>query len=88
MKKCLLIEKLSIEWKCIYWPKRCILKNEKSQLFGVFKYIHGINLCSHVAQWGAVNKKSNVSAISYYIDILDCFRIIWNLVYKDFLIFY
>ena len=33
---CLLIENVSIE-------------NEKSQFFGIFKFIHGINLCSHMA---------------------------------------
>ena len=57
----------------------CQLKNEKSQLFNVFKCkvttirvfkcVCGINLCSHVAQGGVINKKSNISAISYYIDI-------------------
>ena len=47
---------------------------QKAQLFSVFKCIHGINLCSHLAQWDTVNKKSNVSTISYYIhthDLLD-----------------
>ena len=38
-------------------------------MFGVFKYNGGSNLCSHVAQRETVNKKSNVSAISYYIYI-------------------
>ena len=33
---CLLIENVSIE-------------NEKSQFFGIFKFIHDINLCSYVA---------------------------------------
>ena len=39
---------------------------EKTQLFGVLKCKCDYNLCSHVAQWGTVNKKSNVTAISYY----------------------
>ena len=43
--------------------------HEKSQSLGVLKCKHGCNLCKHVAQWDAVKKKSNVSAISYYIDI-------------------
>ena len=47
----------------------CLLKNENIQLFGIFNCECGINLCSHVIQWGAVNKKSNVLAIGYYIDI-------------------
>ena len=39
-------------------------------IFPCFKiYRHGTNLCNHMAQWGVVNKKSNVSAISFYIDI-------------------
>ena len=29
------------------------------------------DLCSHVAHWDTVNKKSNVSNISYYIDYID-----------------
>ena len=33
---CLLIENVSIE-------------NEKSQFFGIFKFMHGINLCRHMA---------------------------------------
>ena len=32
-KRYLLIEKVPIGWKCTYEPKRCLLKNEKSQLF-------------------------------------------------------
>ena len=40
----------------------------KDTLFCVFKGKHGINLHSHVVQWGVINKKSNVSTISYYID--------------------
>ena len=43
--------------------------HEKSQSLGVLKCKRGCNLCKHVVQWDAVNKKSNVSAISYYIDI-------------------
>ena len=42
--------------------------NEKIHCSVFFKRKHGINLRNHVAQWGAVNKKSNVSTISYYID--------------------
>ena len=38
----------------------------KDTLFCVFKGKHGINLCCHMVQWGVVNKKSNVSTISYY----------------------
>ena len=43
--------------------------NENAQCFGIFKSKRGANLCSHMAQWGVVNKKSNVSAISSYIYI-------------------
>ena len=63
MKMCLLTKNLSIEWKYAYWlkmcplnenfpidRKMCLLKNENAQLFGVFKRIGGIILCSHVAQ--------------------------------------
>ena len=38
-------------------------------LFFYLKCTRGINLCSHVAQWEVVNKKLNVSAISYFIYI-------------------
>ena len=62
--------------KGAYWPKICLLaenvpikKNKKSQLFSVFKCICDINLFSYVAQSRAINKKSNISTISYYIDI-------------------
>ena len=47
----------------------CIRTKWKDTLFCVFNGRHGINLCSHVAQWKLVNKKSNVLTISYYIDI-------------------
>ena len=43
--------------------------NENAQCFGIFKSKRGANLCSHMAQWGVVNKKSNVSATSSYIYI-------------------
>ena len=66
MKMCLLTENVSIEWKSAYWLKICLLKSEKAQLFGVFKCIHVIDLCSHVVQWGVFNKKSNFSLL-YYI---------------------
>ena len=42
----------------------------KKHNYSVFlKCISDINLCNHMAQWKAINKKSNFSAISYYIDI-------------------
>ena len=44
MKMCPLNEKNA------YTPKICLLKKEKTQLFGVFKCIRGINLKSHVVQ--------------------------------------
>ena len=44
-------------------------QDKKAQLFSVFKSKRVISLCSHMAQWDAVNKKSNVSTISYYIYI-------------------
>ena len=74
----------------------CQLKNEKSQLFNVFKCkvttirvfkcVCGINLCSHVAQGGVINKKSNISAISYYIDVCvqERIRECPTLIYKPF----
>ena len=48
-KKCLLTENVFICRKCVYWQKIYLLKNEKSQMFDVFKYIHDIILCNHVA---------------------------------------
>ena len=83
-------KKLSNEYKLLFIPRYLYSKElwlfnmhivgqwapfvQKAQLFSVFKCIHGINLCSHLAQWDTVNKKSNVSTISYYIhthDLLD-----------------
>ena len=49
-KMCLSTKDVPIEWKCVYLLKMCLLKNEKSQLFGIFKCIRGINLYNHVAQ--------------------------------------
>ena len=50
----------------------CLLKNEKLQMFDIFKYICGINLCNHNKE-----QSSNVSVLYYlylyyiyiYIDI-------------------
>ena len=55
-------------------------------MFHVFKCRRGASLCSHMAQWGKVNKKSNVLAISYYIDfytiiIIIIIIIIWVFYY-------
>ena len=50
LKKYLLNENVLIDRKYAYWMKMCLLKNKKAQLFGVFKCIHDINLCSHMAQ--------------------------------------
>ena len=41
-------------------------QNEKTYFFGVFKCKYVINLYRHVAQWGIVNKRSNVLATGYY----------------------
>ena len=54
-----------IKWKDAYRSK---IKNEKAQLFDVFKFISSINLCNHMTQWKVANKKSNV-LILYYIDV-------------------
>ena len=43
-------EKVSIDQKGAYCMQRYLLKNENAQLFGIFKCICGINLCSQVGQ--------------------------------------
>ena len=79
-KTCLLNENVSIEWKCVYWLKNILLNKNvsidrkgtywkmKSHNYSVFLNVY-VALIYVVVQWGAVNKKSNISAISYYIDI-------------------
>ena len=68
-------EKVPIGQKGAYWMKMCLwtekapIEKWKVTTVRVFKCIHDINLCSHMAQWEVVNKKSNVSAISYYTSI-------------------
>ena len=46
--------------------------HRKDTLFYFFNDKRGINLCSHMTQWGRVNKRSNISVVSYYIDIDNC----------------
>ena len=109
-KKCLLIEKESIGWKCAYqklfikmsqpfildipkgayWSKMCLLiekvpiENENSQIFDIFKYIRGINLCSHMVQYEEINKKSNVLVLYWkvviYIYIYIAKGAYWNVI--------
>ena len=79
-KTCLLNENVSIEWKSVYWLKNILLNKNvsidrkgtywkmKSHNYSVFLNVY-VALIYVVVQWGAVNKKSNISAISYYIDI-------------------
>ena len=57
MKIRLLNENVLIEWKVAYWLK---MKNEKAQLFDIFKCIYDINLYSYVTQWEVVYKKPNI----------------------------
>ena len=49
---CLLNENVSIDrkdpLKVPIDPKMCLLKNEKVQIFSVFKCIHDINIYNHV----------------------------------------
>ena len=42
------MKKVFIDRKCAHWMKKCLSKNEKPQLFSVFKCILDINLCSHI----------------------------------------
>ena len=49
------------------WSKSEV-KISKGIMFYVFKCRRGASLSSYMTQWGKVNKKSNFSAISYYID--------------------
>ena len=61
--------------KGAYWSKMCLLiekvpiENENSQIFDIFKYIRGINLCSHMAQYEEINKKSNVLVLYWKVVI-------------------
>ena len=57
-KMCLLIEKVPIGWKLVYWMKMFLLTENVP-----------IEKWTKTHLYVAVNKKSNVLAISYYIDI-------------------
>ena len=56
----------------LYWHGLLNPSNENTQYFGILKCKLVTNLYSHVKQWGVVNKKSNILAISYYIDVCVC----------------
>ena len=53
-----------------YWVYQKVpIENENSQIFDIFKYIRGINLCSHMAQYEEINKKSNVLVLYWKVVI-------------------